>query len=132
MSSIPMMKDVMTAAPRTIGVDDTVGEASHAMVEYNCRHLPVLDGGKLVGVISDRDLSLALNVFEKKPNELLVRSVFVEHPYTAQVTDKLDKVLNDMVALHIGSTLVCDGEELAGIFTTMDACSAFSAHLSGP
>ncbi len=129
MSNIPKMSDVMTASPKTIDIDDSAAQASQAMVDYNCRHLPVMSGDKLVGVVSDRDISLAINILGRKPEDLLIRSVFVEQPYTAQVSDSLDRVLNDMVTLHIGSALVCDGEKLAGIFTTMDACSSFAAHL---
>ena len=106
MAGNPIIREVMTASPKTISIDDSVEQASQTMVEYDCRHLPVMDGEKLVGVISDRDISLALSFLGKDPSDLLVRSVFVEHPYTAQSSDTLLKVLNDMVTLHIGSVLV--------------------------
>ena len=50
------LEEVMTAAPRAIGPRDTAGEALERMVEIGCRHLPVLDGDDIVGMVSIRDL----------------------------------------------------------------------------
>lgn len=53
------VRDLMTPMPKTIGFDISVEKALIMMKECACHHLPVLDGGKLVGVLSDRDLSMA-------------------------------------------------------------------------
>src|SRR3954451_6855057 len=50
------MKDVMTAQPVTIGRDQTLATAHALMREHHCRHLPVLEQGELVGILSQRDL----------------------------------------------------------------------------
>jgi CBS domain-containing protein len=48
--------DIMTPNPDTLGPDDTAEEALRLMREHNYRHLPVTDGGVVVGMISVRDL----------------------------------------------------------------------------
>jgi CBS domain-containing protein len=50
------VRDIMTAAVRTIDADDTVDDAMRLMTEHRIRHLPVLDGTKVVGIVSIGDL----------------------------------------------------------------------------
>jgi len=47
----------MTSEPRTIAPEATIDEALHLMVDGQFRHLPVVDGDRLVGMLSMRDLS---------------------------------------------------------------------------
>jgi CBS domain-containing protein len=53
-------EQMMTADPRTVGPDDDVHEAAHAIVESGHNRIPVVDGGRLVGVISRADVVRAL------------------------------------------------------------------------
>jgi CBS domain-containing protein len=53
-------EQMMTADPRTVGPDDDVSEAAHAIVESGHNRIPVVDGGRLVGVISRADVVRAL------------------------------------------------------------------------
>lgn len=50
----------MTETPVTIGPDATVGEALDVMLSGGFRHLPVVDGGSLVGMVSMRDLARSI------------------------------------------------------------------------
>ncbi len=50
------VSDIMTRAPWTVGVADKVLQAVTLMRERQIRHLPVMDGERLVGIITDRDL----------------------------------------------------------------------------
>jgi CBS domain-containing protein len=50
------VRDIMTAAVRTIEADDTVDDAMRLMTEHRIRHLPVLQGAKVVGIVSIGDL----------------------------------------------------------------------------
>lgn len=51
------VKEVMTTTVVSIGPQTTVGEAMHIITERRCRHLPVFEGGRLVGMISAGDLT---------------------------------------------------------------------------
>ncbi len=55
---IPAVQNFMTTTPLSIGADQTLARAHEVMSAAKIRHLPVLDGGKLVGMLTDRDLHL--------------------------------------------------------------------------
>jgi hypothetical protein len=52
----------MTHDPKVIGPDSPIGEALRSMREGGFRRLPVVEGGRLVGILSDRDLRQAMNI----------------------------------------------------------------------
>ncbi len=54
------VKDVMTATARTCGPATSLAEAAALMLDEDCGFLPVVDRGHLVGVVTDRDLYIAL------------------------------------------------------------------------
>ncbi|NOZ83124.1 MAG: CBS domain-containing protein [Euryarchaeota archaeon] len=54
--SLVKVRDIMSADLKTISPDSTVTEASKLMVKYNIRRLPVIDKGKLVGIITNKDI----------------------------------------------------------------------------
>ena len=58
--------DAMTASPETVDGDETVGHAAALMIHGGFRHLPVVDGGSVVGMISIRDL-VRLTVDDQAP-----------------------------------------------------------------
>jgi acetoin utilization protein AcuB len=54
------VRDYMTGNPRTLPADATLGDAVELMSGYSIRHLPVMDEGSVLGMISDRDIKMAL------------------------------------------------------------------------
>ena len=131
MDHIPAIASVMTPFPCSVDVGDSVRHAHGLMVEHEVRHLPVLDGHTLVGVLSDRDVKRALDPEVGLPprDELFVRDVYVPEPYAVDGSTRLDAVLEYMVAHHLGSALVTKHGRLVGIFTATDACQAYCEHL---
>jgi acetoin utilization protein AcuB len=131
MNHIPSIGSVMTPFPYVVQVDDSVLTARTLMVEHELRHLPVKDGSRLVGVLTDRDLKRALDPDVGLPSkeQLFVRDVFMPDAYVVDSSEPLDKVLNHLASHHIGSALVTKGDRLVGIFTTTDACRLFGEHL---
>jgi len=125
------MKSVMTPFPYAVEVDRPISDAKALMAAHDIRHLPVTEHGKLVGVISERDIRRALDpAFGLPPEtELQVSNVFVPDAYVVEITEPLDSVLSVMAVRHLGSALVVKGEKLAGIFTVTDACRHFSEFL---
>ena len=131
MDHIPMVASVMTPFPYWIDVDESVRRARALMVEHTIRHLPVMRGGSLIGMLSDRDLKRALDPAIGLPpeDELFVRDVYISDPYVVDSRTALDVVLEHMAAHHIGSALVTSHGRLAGIFTASDACRLYCNHL---
>jgi acetoin utilization protein AcuB len=128
---IPPIRTVMTPFPYAVETDQPITEAKALMAAHDIRHLPVTEGGKVCGVISERDIRRALDpVFGLPPeNELCVRDVFVSDVYVVQTAEPLDNVLAVMAERHLGSALVVKGEKLAGIFTVTDVCRHFCEFL---
>lgn len=128
---MPRVKSVMTAFPHAIDVDEALREARPFMRKHHIRHLPVTEGGKLVGVITDRDIKLVLGPDFDYPreSELAVRDVYVPDPYIVDLVERLDTVLLSMAERRIGSVLVTRKGKLVGIFTVTDACKCFGEYL---
>jgi acetoin utilization protein AcuB len=73
--------DYMTKAPFSIASDETLATAKNRMEQFGIRHLPVIDGSHLVGVISSRDLFLLHALNERSLRLLKARDVMTEQPY---------------------------------------------------
>ncbi len=130
MRHIPQMVAVMTPFPYHIAADAMLAEAVAMMGEHNVGHLPVFDGGDIVGILSERDIERAKIPGHplRDETELRVGDVCTQRPYFVDVADPLDRVLEVLVEKRIGSALVLKEGELAGVFTAVDAC-ALLAHM---
>jgi acetoin utilization protein AcuB len=128
---IPVIASVMTPFPHAVQLDDSLRRARELMIQRGVRHLPVLSGHELVGILTDRDLKRALDPDLGLPpkDELFVRDVYVPEPYVVDSCVPLDSVLEQMAARHLGSVLVTKHGRLAGIFTATDACLVYCEHL---
>jgi len=131
MDHIPSIRSVMTPFPYFVAAGDSLLAARALMVEHEVRHLPVKEGDRLVGVLTDRDLKRALDPDLGLPpkDELFVRDVSVPDAYTVDTSEPLDGVLEEMANRHLGSVLVTSHGRLAGIFTSTDACRVLCDHL---
>lgn len=115
-----LVKNYMTALPQTIGVDGNLYLAKLLMDENSCHHLPVLNGGKLVGMLSYLDLSLVL--LTSKGQEFRVKDVMTSSPYVVSPDMEIKEVATQMLEQKISSTIVeAKGDNPWGIFTTTDA-----------
>jgi len=114
------VQDYMTEMPHTIGEDMTLTVAMERMREFHVRHLPVLYGGKIRGVISDRDIRLALSVYPAA-KDLKVGDVMTEDPYLVEPTTDMERVAYEMATHKYGCAIVSDKGAAVGIFTMVDA-----------
>lgn len=126
MKSIPAIQKYMTAMPHTIGNEQCLTKAHEIMREYRIRHLPVLKAGKLVGIITDRDLALVEALRNVDPNTVSVEDACTPDPYIVEPSAKLHEVCEEMARHKYGSVLIVDNNKLVGIFTWVDALNAFS------
>ena len=120
------VRDIMTTAVLTIGPDATLESVCLLMHERNIRHLPVVDGGRLVGVITDRDVHGATSSLcvEPTPPRGVVRDAMAHPPKTAHPLDPVEDAARTMRSLKIGCLPVVDGESLVGIITGIDLLDA--------
>lgn len=115
------IKKYMTESPRTIGEDIPLSKAMEMMREHHVRHLPVQYGGKLVGVLSDRDVKLALSV-HPSAIDLKVGDIMTEAPYSVTLDCPLEQVAAEMARHKYGCAVVENEQGRAvGIFSAVDA-----------
>lgn len=123
---IPSIQKYMTGAPHSIGSDQTVARASMMMADHNIRHLPVLRGGRLLGILTERDIRLIESFRDLQPGDIAVEEAMTEEPYTVGPDTPLDEVVETMATHKYGSAVVMQNQKVVGIFTTVDACSALA------
>ena len=124
--AIPTVQKYMTTSPHTIGEDQPMTVAHRMMREHHIRHLPVLRGAKIVGLVSDRDLNMVETLQDVDPRKVLVSEAMTQDPYLVSPDAALDEVVLSMAEKKYGSAVVMQHEKVVGIFTTVDACRAFA------
>ena len=124
---MPMIERYMTRQPWTIRRTANVSAARTMMREHHIRHLPVLDDGKLVGVVSDRDVNIIGMVLGEDASDIGIEDAMTQDVYGASVDTPVDEVLDHMAERKLGSCVVIDRKGgVAGIFTTVDAIQFFA------
>lgn len=119
-SSIPV-QSWMTRDPRTIDHDATLAKAHAVMREAGIRHLPVLEGGKLSGILSQRDLHLIETLKDVDPERVRVHEAMTTHPYFVTPGEGLLDVVQQMAEHKYGAVVVMKDQRVVGLFTTSDA-----------
>jgi acetoin utilization protein AcuB len=120
------VRDYMTRAPRTIRPRQTLAEAHRLMRRNQIRHLPVLDRGKLVGIVSQRDLALIESLPDVDPGEVPVEDAMIGEVYVVAPGAPLGDVAGEMARRKLGAAVVAVGSRVVGVFTATDACRALS------
>lgn len=128
---MPTVQKFMTTTPHSIGPDQTLAHAHDAMQGSKIRHLPVLDGGKLVGMLTERDLRLVESLKDVDPKVVKVEDAMSTNVYAVGPEAPLDEVAREMAEHKYGSVVVLQNNKVVGIFTTVDACRALHDLLHG-
>jgi acetoin utilization protein AcuB len=119
----------MTVNPVAITSDRTLAEAHRLMREKGIRHLPVVDDGRLVGLVSQRDLYLLETLQGVNPDEERVEEAMTAEPYTVAPDAALEDVAHEMAEHKYGSAVVLERGAVVGLFTTVDALRALASVL---
>ncbi len=123
---IPSISRYMTSQPWTIDRDASLADARRLMREHGIRHLPVVDGGELVGVVSERDLHLLEVVSDLERASISLSEAMSARPFVVTSDALLDEVVEIMADQRYGSAIVMGHDGVEGIFTTIDACRALA------
>jgi acetoin utilization protein AcuB len=119
----------MTASPHTIGIDQPLRVALELMNAHRIRHLPVLQDGELVGLLSKRDLEVALALPGVDAARVAVEEAMTPDPFAISPDTSLEWIAMEMAEHKYGSTVVVDGKKVVGVFTTVDALRALQEAL---
>lgn len=124
-----LIKDILIPGLKTISIDSTMLEAEKILKEHNFRHLPVSENGKLVGILSDRDIQRAMTVIispENKPQLHIQKhkkvSEYMSSPvYKMKETEKVARLVREMVNRKVSCCIIeNENEQDVGIMTTED------------
>jgi acetoin utilization protein AcuB len=122
----------MTKDPKTVGPDDFLTRAADLMQQSRINHLPVVEEGKLVGILSDTDLrNVSLTSDqpsgpgEPRARERKVREVMKTEVWSLTPEDAVEDALLIIQRKKFGALPVLDGDRLVGIITKIDMINAF-------
>jgi acetoin utilization protein AcuB len=124
------VREYMSKSAHTIGDDQPLSVAKKMMREHVIRHLPVLRGGKLVGVVSERDVALIKAMATLDDRKTSVSEAMSSDVYAIAPEADLATVAADMAEHKLGCAVVTVGTKVVGVFTTVDGMRALSDLLS--
>ena len=115
------VSQVMTRGVRTLAPGDTVVQAARTMDELNVGVIPVVEGDKLVGMVTDRDIVVRGVTQERDVRSVKLADVMSAHVRCAREDDDVDQVLGLMAEAQIRRLPVVDGDQrLVGIVSLGD------------
>ena len=129
-----LVRDVMTRNLITVDPETSFTDALKIMRENRIRRLPVLEDGKLVGIVTEKDILYAspskattLDVWELHYllNKLKIREIMTRDVVTIQEDTPVEEAAKIMVDNKIGALPVVKGNELVGIITETDIFKVF-------
>lgn len=123
------ISEVMTRDVHTISPDETVRRAAQLMDELNVGSIPVCDGPRLVGMITDRDITVRATAAGMGPESTRVGDVMSTDVRTCYSTQNVDEVLSQMGDVQIRRVPVVDqaSHSLVGIVSLGDMATKHSA-----
>jgi CBS domain-containing protein len=123
------VQDVMTHDVHSISPEDSVRRAAQLMDEFNIGSIPVCDGKKLVGMITDRDITVRSTALGQAPEHTRVGDVMSTDVRTCYSSQTVDEVLGQMGDIQIRRVPVVDqaSHSLVGIVSLGDMAASHSA-----
>ena len=129
---MPKISEVMTRGVEVIRPAETLQRAAQRMDELNVGALPVCDGVTLVGMITDRDITVRATAAGLDPNETPVSDVMTEQTRWCTEEQSVDEVMRQMSDVQIRRLPVLNGaRELVGIVSLGDLAVRQSGHIDG-
>jgi acetoin utilization protein AcuB len=124
------VRNWMTREPTAVNEDCPLSTALGRMQTGEIRHLLVLDGDRLSGIVSNRDVRrLAMTAAGAPLLAEPVSRIMTENPVTIGPEAGVTEAARLLLEMKIGALPVRDGENIIGIFTTSDALEALLAML---
>ena len=115
------IKDVMTSDPRTIDADKSVAYAAKMMRDEDVGLAPVVEGDKLIGMLTDRDIAIRVVAEGKNPEQVTVREVASQQVVTIDPQQDLDEALRIMAKHQVRRLPVVEEDgRLVGVVAQAD------------
>ena len=115
------IKDAMTSNPKTVTSDQTVTDAARIMKQEDAGVVPIVDGDRLVGVITDRDITITVVAEGKDPQSTRVTEIASRDLVTVDPQQDLDEALRLMARHQVRRLPVVEEDgRLVGVLAQAD------------
>ena len=141
MSDSHVVRDIMNSNLTTLPREASLLDAAITMRRSSLRHLPIVDGERLVGIISERDVqrcspSLLSPITQEEYNAIFettpIEKVMLRNPITVTPDSSVRDAVAIMIDRKVGCLLVVEGERLVGIVTRSDILNLVMNFLPAP
>ncbi len=119
--ALARIKDVMVRARHTVRTDQTFDHAHSMMQEHELSHLPLMRDGKLVGVLSQRDLHFVESLAAVETSLAAVADATAADVFTVEPNDTIRDAVRRMAEHRLACAVVVDRGRVIGLFTATDA-----------
>jgi CBS domain-containing protein len=109
------VNELMTREPATLGPGATLGEAATLMRQEDCGSIPIVQDGRLIGIVTDRDIVVRAIAAGKDPRTTKVSEIMSADPVTVSPDDQVSDAETLMADRQIRRLPVCDDGKLVGI-----------------
>jgi len=115
------VRDLMTSGPRTVETSTSVVDAARAMKEEDVGSLPIVEGDRLAGVLTDRDITVRVVAEGKDPQSVTVGDIASRDLVTVDPEQGLDEAMRLMAQHQVRRLPVCEEDgRLVGILAQAD------------
>lgn len=111
---------MMTATPTTCDASATVADAAKEMAKEDVGPIPVVDGGRLVGLVTDRDIVVRVVAEGLDPDSTTLHEIVSSELETVSPGDDLEVALTKMASAQVRRLPVVEGDRLVGIVAQAD------------
>ena len=112
---------VMTPLPLVVESSTSFHTVERLFQRYDIRHLPVMDGSVILGVISDREVEAVIRSTPQSKDSEPIRAVVVKAFLEAEADARAIDVINEMASKKYDCSLILREKKVVGIFTLSDA-----------
>jgi CBS domain-containing protein len=120
-----LARDLMTADPQCCTADTPLNEVAKLMVDCDCGEIPVVEGAKLIGVVTDRDIVCRVVAKGKNPSDLTAKDAMTQPVISVTEDCSLEEVLAKMEEHQVRRLPVVDGSGcVCGIVSQADVALA--------
>ena len=125
------VRDVMTGNPTTCEPTATLVDAAKVMAREDVGPVPIVEGGKLVGLVTDRDIIVRAVAEGRDVTSTTVRDVASKDLVTVTPDEDLDRALQLMAQHQVRRIPVVDGDRVVGIVSQADVARAADEEKTG-
>ena len=118
------VRELMTKQPTAVQPEATLGEVATLMKQHDCGSIPVVDGGRLVGIVTDRDIVVRGIAAGADPKTQRVSKVMSSDPVTVGPEDDVADAEKKMADRQVRRLPVVESAKLVGIIVTAQIARA--------